>query len=189
MLLLKGSLARARTVFEDILHDAEEAGEDGPSPATVRRCRQGLLSIELVRGEYDDVRRAIEKIPEAGRMRGDRMLLARSLIRRGSYETAMQQLEKIHRIAGRQIPGAPHEVLLVLDATTGQNALEQARVFSEGVGVTGLVLTKLDGTAKGGVIVGLADAFGIPVKHVGVGESVEDLRDFSADDFVDALFD
>jgi fused signal recognition particle receptor len=92
------------------------------------------------------------------------------------------------RVIAREQAGAPHEVLLVLDANTGQNAISQARLFTEAAGVTGLVLTKLDGTAKGGVLVGLAEEFGIPVKCVGVGESVEDLRDFSAEEFVDALF-
>jgi fused signal recognition particle receptor len=100
----------------------------------------------------------------------------------------MEELGKIVRVIARELEGAPHEVLLVLDANTGQNALSQARLFSEVAGVTGLVLTKLDGTAKGGVLVGLADELGIPVKCVGVGESVEDLRDFSAEEFVDALF-
>ena len=90
---------------------------------------------------------------------------------------------------GREIEGAPHETLLVLDANTGQNALSQATLFSEVAPVTGLVLTKLDGTAKGGVIVGLSDALGIPVRFIGVGEAVEDLRDFSAEDFVEALFE
>ena len=100
----------------------------------------------------------------------------------------MAELGKIARVVGRDVEGAPHETLLVLDANTGQNALSQARQFTEAAPVTGLVLTKLDGTAKGGVIIGLADELGIPVKHVGVGEGIEDLRDFSADEFVDALF-
>jgi fused signal recognition particle receptor len=101
----------------------------------------------------------------------------------------MEELAKLVRVIGREIEGAPHETLLVLDANTGQNAISQAREFTQAAGVTGLVLTKLDGTAKGGVIVGLADEFGIPIKHVGVGEAVEDLRDFSADEFVEALFE
>jgi fused signal recognition particle receptor len=101
----------------------------------------------------------------------------------------MQELGKIVRVIGRDLAGAPHETLLVLDANTGQNAISQARLFTEVASVTGLVLTKLDGTAKGGVIVGLADAFGIPVKLVGVGESVDDLREFHAEEFVEALFD
>ncbi|MDH5567351.1 MAG: signal recognition particle-docking protein FtsY, partial [Myxococcales bacterium] len=101
----------------------------------------------------------------------------------------MEELGKMVRVIGRDLAGAPHETLLVLDANTGQNAISQARLFTEVASVTGLVLTKLDGTAKGGVIVGLADEFGIPVTHVGVGESVEDLRDFRAEEFVDALFE
>jgi len=100
----------------------------------------------------------------------------------------IEELRKIVRVIGREVPSAPHETLLVLDANTGQNAISQARVFIEAAGVTGLVLTKLDGTAKGGVLVGLADEFGIPVRYVGVGEAVEDLRDFSARAFVGALF-
>ncbi|MCA9511737.1 MAG: signal recognition particle-docking protein FtsY, partial [Myxococcales bacterium] len=100
----------------------------------------------------------------------------------------MEELGKIHRILSRELPDAPHEALLVLDSNTGQNAISQAELFTDVAKVTGLVLTKLDGTAKGGVIVGLADRFGIPVKYVGVGEGVEDLRDFDAGEFVAALF-
>jgi fused signal recognition particle receptor len=100
----------------------------------------------------------------------------------------MEELSKIVRVIGKDLEGAPHETLLVLDANTGQNAISQAHLFTEAAGVSGLVLTKLDGTATGGVLVGLADEFGIPVRYVGVGEKVEDLRRFSADDFVDALF-
>jgi fused signal recognition particle receptor len=100
----------------------------------------------------------------------------------------MEELGKIVRVIGRDLEGAPHETLLVLDSNTGQNALSQAKLFTEVAGVTGIALTKLDGTAKGGVIVGLADEFGIPVRYVGVGEGIEDLRDFSAEDFVSALF-
>ncbi|MEE3330727.1 MAG: signal recognition particle-docking protein FtsY [Myxococcota bacterium] len=100
----------------------------------------------------------------------------------------MEELAKINRVLSRDLPDAPHEVLLVLDSNTGQNAISQAELFAEVADLTGLVLTKLDGTAKGGVIVGLADRFGIPVKYVGVGEGVEDLRDFEAEEFVAALF-
>jgi fused signal recognition particle receptor len=100
----------------------------------------------------------------------------------------IEELKKIVRVIDREVPGAPHESLLVLDANTGQNAISQARIFTEAARVSALALTKLDGTAKGGVIVGLADELGIPVKYVGVGEGVEDLRDFVADDFVRALF-
>ena len=101
----------------------------------------------------------------------------------------MEELGKMVRVIGKGAADAPHEVLLVLDATTGQNAISQAQLFAEVAGVTGIVLTKLDGTAKGGVLIGLADALGIPVQFVGVGEASEDLRAFSADEFVEALFD
>ena len=101
----------------------------------------------------------------------------------------MEELKKIERIVAREHEGAPHETLLVLDATTGQNAISQARLFSSTLNVTGIALTKLDGTAKGGVIVGISDALHIPIRYIGVGEKVEDLRPFNADEFVDALFD
>ncbi|MCD8350105.1 MAG: signal recognition particle-docking protein FtsY [Planctomycetaceae bacterium] len=100
----------------------------------------------------------------------------------------MQQLEKIHRVAGKKIPGAPHEVLLILDATTGQNALSQAKIFTEGVGVTGLVLTKLDGTAKGGVVIAINRQIKLPIKFIGVGEKEGDFAPFDAKEFTDALF-
>lgn len=100
----------------------------------------------------------------------------------------MQQLEKIKRVIEKQIEGAPHEVLLVLDATAGQNAISQAKGFSEAAGCTGIVLAKLDGTAKGGVIVPIAEQFGLPVKFVGIGEKLEDLSVFSPEDFANGLF-
>ena len=101
----------------------------------------------------------------------------------------MDELKKVRRTVGRVIEGAPHEVLLVLDATTGQNAIPQARQFQEGVGVTGVILTKLDGTAKGGIVVSIADDLGIPIRYVGLGEGIEDLQPFDAEAFVQALFE
>jgi fused signal recognition particle receptor len=100
----------------------------------------------------------------------------------------MAELEKMRRTAARVIPDAPHEVLLVLDATTGQNGLEQARKFTETSGVTGIVLTKLDGTAKGGVIVAIARELGLPIRYIGVGEKVDDLLPFDPEKFIDSLF-
>ncbi len=99
----------------------------------------------------------------------------------------MDELRKITRVIAQECPGAPHEVLLVLDATVGQNALSQARQFHQTVGVTGLVLTKLDGTARGGIVIAIAEELKLPVRLIGVGESVEDLQDFQSDAFVDAL--
>jgi fused signal recognition particle receptor len=101
----------------------------------------------------------------------------------------MQQLDKIRRVAAKQIEGAPHEVLLVLDATAGQNALSQAKGFSSAAGCTGIVLAKLDGTAKGGVVLPILHQFGLPVKLVGVGEKIDDLVEFDPDDFSKSLFD
>lgn len=101
----------------------------------------------------------------------------------------MEELKKIRRVIERELPGAPHEVLLVLDATIGQNALAQARLFKEAVGVTGIALTKLDGTAKGGVVLAITHELNIPVKVVGVGEGPEDLEDFRPQEFALALFD
>ena len=100
----------------------------------------------------------------------------------------MEEMKKIFRVIGREIPGAPHETLLILDAATGQNALSQAKLFKESAGVTGLVLTKLDGTAKGGIVVAVSRECALPVRFIGVGESVEDLRDFDPEEFVHALF-
>ncbi len=100
----------------------------------------------------------------------------------------MEELKKINRLIGKAIEGAPHEVLLVLDATTGQNAIRQAELFSKTAGITGIVLTKLDGTAKGGMVIGIKEELNIPVKWVGVGERLDDLRPFNAKDFADALF-
>ena len=101
----------------------------------------------------------------------------------------MEELKKVKRVMSKATPGAPHEVLLVLDSTNGQNAIAQARQFHEALGVTGLVLTKLDGTAKGGVVIGICDELKLPVRYVGVGEKVADLRPFSPHEFVEALFE
>lgn len=100
----------------------------------------------------------------------------------------MNELEKIHRVIKREEPGAPHETFLVLDATTGQNAIAQAKVFTETANVTGVVLTKLDGTAKGGVVIAIREELGLPVKWIGVGEGIMDFRPFEPEKFVDALF-
>lgn len=100
----------------------------------------------------------------------------------------MDELKKVHRVLQKACEGAPHEVLLVVDATTGQNAIEQARQFQAATTLSGVVLTKLDGTAKGGVVIGIADELGIPIRYVGVGESTLDLRPFIAEEFVEALF-
>jgi fused signal recognition particle receptor len=104
-------------------------------------------------------------------------------------EHLMLELEKMNRTARKVIPEAPHEVLLVLDATTGQNGLEQARKFTGSSGVTGIVLTKLDGTAKGGIVVAIARELDLPIRYIGVGEKIEDLLPFDAEKFIESLFE
>lgn len=101
----------------------------------------------------------------------------------------MEELKKISRVIKKSLPEAPHETLLILDATTGQNAIRQATLFNEAVGLTGVVVTKLDGTAKGGVIFAIKKEIGVPIKLIGIGEDLDDLREFNAQDFVNALFD
>ncbi|MCP9438717.1 MAG: signal recognition particle-docking protein FtsY [Nitrospira sp.] len=124
----------------------------------------------------------------AAKARGVDVVLIDTAGRLHTKSNLMEELRKVKRVVGRELPGAPHEVLLVLDATLGQNALAQARQFHEAVGVTGLVLTKLDGTARGGIVVAIAEELKIPVRLVGVGEGVEDLQDFNPEAFVAALF-
>ena len=104
------------------------------------------------------------------------------------YYVTVMKLGKVARVIGKQLPGAPHETLLTIDATTGQNGLQQARLFAQAVDVTGIVLTKLDGTAKGGVAVAIAHDLKLPIRYVGVGEAIDDLVPFSADEYVDGLF-
>ena len=125
---------------------------------------------------------------QAAQSRGIDVLIADTAGRLHTKDNLMEELRKVARVMGRLDDSAPHEVLLVLDAGTGQNAINQTRHFNETIAVTGLALTKLDGTAKGGVIFALAKHFGIPVRYIGVGEGIEDLREFVVDDFVAALF-
>jgi fused signal recognition particle receptor len=125
---------------------------------------------------------------KAALSRGTEILIIDTAGRLHTKVNLMEEMKKIHRVIGREIPGAPHETLLVLDGATGQNALSQARLFKESAGVTGLVVTKLDGTAKGGIVVAVSHEFGLPVRYIGVGEGADDLREFNPQEFVDALF-
>ena len=126
---------------------------------------------------------------QAAQSRGIDVLIADTAGRLHTKSNLMEELSKVVRVMKKLIPDAPHEVLLVLDAGTGQNAINQAREFRHAVGVTGLVLSKLDGTAKGGVLFALARATGLPIRFIGVGEKLEDLRPFQAEEFVQALFE
>ncbi|MFX3631352.1 MAG: signal recognition particle-docking protein FtsY [Candidatus Pristimantibacillus sp.] len=125
---------------------------------------------------------------QAAKQRGVDVLLCDTAGRLQNKSNLMEELNKIFRVIQREIPDAPHEVLLVLDATTGQNALSQAKLFGEKSGVTGLVLTKLDGTAKGGIVIAIRNELNLPVKLVGLGEKMTDLQEFDSEQFVHALF-
>lgn len=125
----------------------------------------------------------------AARARDADVLIIDTAGRLHTKTNLMQELEKMRRVASREIEGAPHEVLLIIDAVTGQNGLEQARQFTRAVPVTGLVLTKLDGTAKGGIVIAIAKELGIPIRYVGVGEQMNDLIEFSPEAYINGLFD
>jgi fused signal recognition particle receptor len=124
---------------------------------------------------------------DAARARGHDVVIADTAGRLHTQVPLMEELAKVRRVIEKQLPGAPHETLLTVDATTGQNGLRQAKLFQETVDVTGIVLTKLDGTAKGGIALAIAEELGLPVKLIGIGESLEDLRPFDPDDFAKAI--
>lgn len=126
---------------------------------------------------------------EAAIARGIDILLIDTAGRLHTQKNLMEELKKIKRSVSKRLPGAPHEVLMVLDATTGQNALSQAKLFNEAVEITDLAMTKLDGTAKGGIVIAVARSMNTPLKYIGVGEGIDDLQDFDPDLFVNALFD
>jgi len=141
----------------------------------------------VAQGQNADAASVAYDALQAARSRGIEVLIADTAGRLHTQSGLMDELGKIRRVLGKLDPSAPHEVLMVIDGTTGQNALSQLRLFDAAVGVTGLVVTKLDGTAKGGVVFALAREFGIPIRYAGIGERPEDLRVFDAEAFVDAL--
>ncbi|HMC12616.1 MAG TPA: signal recognition particle-docking protein FtsY, partial [Pirellulaceae bacterium] len=147
------------------------------------------LGVEIIKGEQggDPAAVAHRAVARALEMQAD-ICIIDTAGRLQTQSNLMQQLEKVHRVMGKLVPGAPHETLLVLDATAGQNAISQAQGFSTAAKCTGIVLAKLDGTAKGGVIIPIREQFAIPVKFVGLGEKASDLAIFNADQFVEALF-
>jgi fused signal recognition particle receptor len=145
--------------------------------------------VDIVRAkEGSDPAAVVFDAIQSGKARNRNPILIDTAGRLHNRVNLMNELDKIRRVAARAADGAPHEVLLVLDATVGQNGVQQAREFTSVAGVTGIVLTKLDGTAKGGVAVAIANDLKLPIKYVGVGEGLDDLIPFSAQDYVDALF-
>ena len=150
----------------------------------------GRLGIEIIMQKPGaDPAAVIFDSLAAAKRRHDDPVIVDTAGRLHTKDNLMAELEKMCRIAGREVPGAPHQVLLIIDATTGQNGLQQARQFTEHAGTTGIVLTKLDGTAKGGVVVGIARELGLPIQFVGIGEKVEDLLPFNPREFVESLFE
>jgi fused signal recognition particle receptor len=148
------------------------------------------LKIEVVAGAYGaDPAAVAHDAVVAARARGAKFLFIDTAGRMHTKHNLMQELQKLHRVIGRQFPGAPHEVLLVLDATTGMNALNQAREFNKAVPLTGLVITKLDGTSKGGMVVAIQKELGLPIKFIGLGEQADDLQPFDAKQYAQALFE
>ena len=145
--------------------------------------------VEIVRArENSDPAAVVFDAITAGKARQREVVLVDTAGRVHTRTNLMNELDKIRRVASREVPGAPHEVLLVLDATVGQNGLAQAREFTSVAGVTGIVLTKLDGTAKGGIAVAIAHDLKLPIRYIGVGEGVDDLLPFSPREYVDAIF-
>ncbi len=145
--------------------------------------------VDLVKHEEGaDPAAVVYDAVQAAKARKTDIVLIDTAGRLHTKSNLMEELKKMCRVVGRELPGAPHETLLVLDATTGQNAINQAKIFGESAGVTGVVLTKLDGTAKGGVVVAVKAELNIPVKWVGVGEGIGDLRPFNPEEFASALF-
>ena len=145
---------------------------------------------ELIRHtEGSDPAAVVYDTLQAGKARGKDIIICDTAGRLHNKKNLMDELAKISRVISRELPEADTEVLLVLDATTGQNALNQARQFKEAAGLTGIILTKLDGTAKGGVVIGIKEELGIPIKYIGVGEQINDLQVFDPVEFADALFD
>ena len=146
--------------------------------------------VELIcGGEGADPAAVVFDAIEAARSRQADLLIVDTAGRLHTKKPLMDELSKIGRVMGRAIPEAPHEVLLVLDGTTGQNAIMQAKVFNEAVPITGVAVTKLDGTAKGGIVIAVKKEIGAPVRLIGIGEKLDDLRDFVGRDFVEALFE
>ena len=146
--------------------------------------------VDLVKhGEGSDPAAVVFDAINAGKARGCDVVICDTAGRLHNKKNLMDELSKIARVIDREAPGSAKEVLLVLDATTGQNALNQAKLFREAAGLTGIILTKLDGTARGGVVIGIKEELNIPIKYIGVGEQIDDLRPFDSKEFVEALFE
>ncbi|MGI8440274.1 MAG: signal recognition particle-docking protein FtsY [Thermoleophilaceae bacterium] len=190
---------KTTTIGKMAWHLREELGRSVLLAAgdTFRAAAVEQLAVWAERAGADLVRAAPGSDPgavafdavAAGRARGHDVVICDTAGRLHTQDHLMEELTKVRRVIAKQLPGAPHETLLTIDATTGQNGLRQALLFREAVEVTGIVLTKLDGTAKGGIALAIAQELGVPVKLIGIGERLEDLRPFDPDDFARALLE
>ncbi len=145
--------------------------------------------MHVISSEGGDPAAVIFDAVSSARAKGIDIVLADTAGRLPTQLNLMEEIRKVQRVIAKSLPGAPHEILLVLDSNTGQNAVTQVKAFDDALKVTGLVLSKLDGTAKGGVIAAIAQSRPIPIRFIGVGESIEDLRAFKASEFINALFE
>ena len=196
---MAGTLAKAgyhMAVFDRVLAKAEAVAAEsgGRVAASAAAAADGAKFVFT--SVVDDVDlRSVTSGPggtfdamAAGKARGKDVVIVDTAGRMHTKRNLMEELKKMVRIAERELPGAPHDIYLVLDATTGQNALSQARQFVEAVGVTGIIITKLDGTAKGGIVAGVVKQLKVPICYIGTGEQLEDLIPFEAETFVEPLF-
>jgi len=186
------SIAKLARYLQNNRHRVIIAAGDTFRAAAVEQLKVwgDRLGVSVISHEYSsDPGAVVYDAMEAGRARGMDDVIVDTAGRLHTKFNLMEELKKIQRVAQKVDPTAPHEVLLVLDATSGQNALLQARSFREAVGITGVILTKLDGTAKGGVAFSIRRELGVPIKFVGTGEKVEDFAPFDATAFVEALFE
>jgi fused signal recognition particle receptor len=186
------SIAKLAKMFTDQGKTVVLAAADTFRAAAVEQLTvwAARLGVELVRGEpHSDPASVAHRCVATALKTGADVCIIDTAGRLQTQQNLMAELSKIHRVVGKQIPEAPHDVLLVLDATTGQNGISQARHFTEAVQCTGIVLAKIDGTAKGGIVVAIRQQVGLPVKYLGVGEKADDLTLFEPDAFVEAMFE
>jgi fused signal recognition particle receptor len=186
------------TTIGKLAHQYKQAGQEVILGAadTFRAAAVNQLKIWSERAEVPIIEQGQNADPAAvafdtvaaAEARGSDVVLVDTAGRLHNKKGLMDELSKIKRVMGKKVEGAPHEVILVLDASTGQNAMQQAKAFTEAVDITGLALTKLDGTAKGGIVIGISNELNVPVKYIGVGEKIEDLQGFDKAAFVNALF-
>lgn len=185
------SIAKLARLFRDQGRSVVLAACDTFRAAAVEQLEtwSGRLGVDLVKGQQggDPAAVAFDACEAALARRAD-VLIVDTAGRLHTQENLMRELAKTRNVCAKKIPGAPHEVILVLDATTGQNAVNQARAFAQAIDVTGIFLTKLDGTAKGGIVIAIRDQLNIPVKFVGLGETPDDIEPFDPTHFIEALF-